>query len=386
MNKIWIPIIAAMFAISGCTKDASSKDAVALSKPITDIAKKQDLVGYAFFDGKIVIPDSARGMAYSPYDGSVTSVSTALGKHVGRGETIVRLAIPGAEEAAAMAKANASAAKESYSSEKATVSGPVEDAKRVLAEAREAERLAKETQDAGGAADVASATQARIEAESALRQAQLQVNEAMRPSTMVLNQSVAELRAAQADAAKGIVRAPLTGTVVALEAKPGLAAIQKQLLATIINYDAVRVQGIVPPELKDLVVKGSRVIVSLEGPNSDPFDGRVLDVTVIPPTNGQKSAGYLANIAFSNPRNITFPDPVVKRVGVKTGEVKDALVVPIGAVVTKNGRSTVFVQAGDNWTETDVQTGISDGALVEIKSGLTEGAVVRVVVQGRSSL
>jgi multidrug efflux pump subunit AcrA (membrane-fusion protein) len=230
----------------------------------------------------------------------------------------------------------------------------------------------------GGAADVDAATQNRVDAENALKQAQQQLSDTVQPSKDALNASVSELETARQDAQKGIVRAPITGTIVGLEAKPGLSAKSKQPLAEIINFNLVRVQGTVPPELKDQVKRLSHVIVALNGQSSAPLDGRVTEVKVVPPVAGQSGSSYLAVIEFVNPGSSVTQSTSVKRIGVKTGEVKGALVVPASAVTQRDGKSYVSVQKGNDWVQVPVETGLSDGALVEIKSGVSESDIVKL--------
>jgi multidrug efflux pump subunit AcrA (membrane-fusion protein) len=382
MTTKLIPWIALALIVGGCqsppitTKVAGQIETAQFT---TDVVKRQNLTGYSFFDGKLVIPESAQASAFSPYDTPVLAVMTGAGKQVGRGEPIVKLTIPGADAAASAAKANENSAQANYSAQKGDSSDPVREAQRALALAQAEEKAARATVANGGQADVESATQARVLAQDALRQAQQDLRQSLQPAKEAVGQASATLKAAKADAARGIVRAPISGTVISLEAQPGMMARSSQALATIINFDAVRVQGQVPPELKDLVVKNSRVIIAMSGASSDPLDGSVIDVTVAPPDKGQKSPGYLAVIKFLNPRAMVQPSITVERIGVKTGTANDVLVVPVGAINTKNGKSTVNVQSGNNWIETPVVIGISDGALTEIKSGLTEGAVVRVL-------
>lgn len=380
MFKQTLSVIALFLVIGGCAPKP-----VVGTKPAdvftSDTIKRQDLTGYAFFDGKMVIPDTAQGIAYSPYATPVLSVLTGVGKQVEKGEPIVKLTIVGADSAAATAQSNVASAESSLAAQKGDGSEAVRSAQKNLAEAQAAEKLAKDTMANGGSADVESATRARVDAQAALRQAQRELNTSLQPNKLAVEQASLALRAAKADAAKGIVRAPVTGTVVSLEAQPGMAAKAKQSLATIVNFNKVRVQGLVLAELKDLVVKDSKVIISMEGGNSDPLDGVVLDVTVAPPVEGQKSPGYLAVIAFKNPGAMSKPSTTVKRVGVLTGKVKAAVVAPVGALSTKDGKTTVMVKNGEEWVETPIQTGVSDGALIEVKSGLKEGDVVRVRTQ-----
>ncbi|MBI5708064.1 MAG: HlyD family efflux transporter periplasmic adaptor subunit [Armatimonadetes bacterium] len=341
--------------------------------------KRQDLVGYSFFDGRLLVPEGARATAYAPYDTKVASLVTGIGKLVRRGDPIIRLEVPGADAATTAAKSNVDAARADYSAQKGSSSDPLHEAQRALAEAQASEKAARDTVANGGQADIEYAAQVRMDAQAVLKQVQQELRDTLQPSKDALRRASETLVSARADAAKGVVRAPISGTVVWLEAQPGMAVTGKQLLATVINFDVVRVQGLVPAELKDLVAKNSRVIIAMSGPNSDPFDGVVLDVTVVPPVEGKTGPGYLASIRFLAPRAIAQPVLSVKRIGVRTGSLKGVLVVPVGALTTKDGKSTVNVQSGETWVVTEVQTGMTDGALVEIKSGLAEGAVVRVI-------
>jgi biotin carboxyl carrier protein len=385
MNKRQFPLIAVALFVSGCAGPlaVSGKGGQGSSQFTTDVVKRQNLTGYSFFDGKLVIPKSAQAGAFSPYSTSVVSVMSGTGKYVRRGQPIVKLTIPGADEAAAAAKAGVSSAQADYSTQKGDSSDPVREARQTLADAQVAEKAARDTVAGGGQADVDGATQDRVDAQAALRLAQHDLRTTLQPDKDAVRLASASLKDARADAAKGIVRAPITATVVSFQAEPGMTANSSQTLATIVNFGAARVQGLVPAELKDVVVKHSHVIVAMNGPSSEPLDGTVLDIRVMPPTEGQDGPGYLAVIQFLSPRSIGQGGFSVRRIGVKTGMVKDALVVPIGAIVTKDGKTSVSVKNGDNWVATQVEIGISDGARVEIKSGLTEGAVIRVATDAQ---
>ncbi len=386
MNMKHIFLIGIAAVLAGCKPQTveSQSDTSVQQQVTTYTAKRQDLTGYSFFDGKLVIPDTAQAVAFSPYTTPIVSVSAIEGKKVDKGEPIVKLTIPGADAAASSAKAGVQSAEAEYAAQKEANSAPVAEAKRVLAEAQAAERAARDTIANGGEADLETATAARIQAEASLAQAQQELRRTLQPTKESIAQAAAYLRSAREDAAKGIVRAPISGTVVILAAKPGMMANANEPLATIVNFDKVRVQGLVPPELKDLVVKDSHVIIAMNGESSDPLDGIVLDVSVVPPSEGQKSPGYLTVIEFVNPERMVQPSYSVKRIGVKTGTVSNVLVVPVGAVVTKDGKSFISVKEGESWVEKPVEIGVTDGALVEIKSGINEGDQVRVTAPART--
>lgn len=367
--------------LAGCNPATSNAPAVAStsnSTTSTVVAKRQDITGYKFFDGTLVIPSIAQATAFSPYDTPILTVMTSPGKYVDRGDPIVKLTIPGADQATNQAKTNSTLANDALSDQKSLNSGPVKTAQQALKNAQDAEKAAQDTVAAGGTADVQAATQTRTDAEAALRAAQQQFQQNLEPAKQNAAASAAQLEQTKLDAAQGLVRAPISGTIVTLAAQPGMDAKSGGELATIVNFNSVRIQAVIPPELKGIIVKGSRVIVAMAGPSSEPMDGRVLSVKVSPPAAGAQSQGYLAEIEFTNSRSMVQPSTTVRRVGIKTGVAKNVVVIPVSAVVSQGGTSTVKVQKGPDWISRSVETGLSDGNLIEIKSGLAEGDIVQV--------
>jgi HlyD family secretion protein len=66
-------------------------------------------------------------------------------------------------------------------------------------------------------------------------------------------------------------------------------------------------------------------------------------------------------------------------------EKKNVLVVPLRAITTKGGKSTVQVVDGATTSSVDVTTGLSDASNIEIVSGLTEGQTVIVKASGTAN-
>lgn len=360
-------------AIAGCAPAAMQKT----SETSVTAVKRQALTGYTFFDGKLVVPASASAVTYSPYSTQVVEVYTVAGKEVEKGQVIAKLEIPGADSAKAAAKAQTQSAGAAYSAEVADKSGPVRDAQKALDEARAAEKAARDVVAQGGDADIDTAVQARVDAERALAEAKRQLADETRAARDSVASAQSTLAAVKEAERKGLVLAPISGTVVSLEAKPGMSAQSNQALATVVNFNAVRVQGFLPAELKDKVKKGTDVLVAFNGVSSDPVDGEVLEVSVAPPKEGQASGVYLAVIAFKNPGALVQPGATVKRVGVKSGYVEDALVVPVTAVHGEGADTWVEVKEDSTWSKRKVTLGITDGALVQVVSGLKEGEQVK---------
>ncbi|MDP3014550.1 MAG: hypothetical protein Q8M92_09925, partial [Candidatus Subteraquimicrobiales bacterium] len=63
---------------------------------------------------------------------------------------------------------------------------------------------------------------------------------------------------------------------------------------------------------------------------------------------------------------------------------ENVLVVPLGAVLEKEEKNVVYVVEDGVVSEQEVETGLSDEAYVEIKSGLKEGE--EVVISGADKL
>ncbi len=373
-----LPLFGLTVLVVGCSPKPESQPSAAQTVPTTGVVKRQDLTGYRFFNGKLVIPSTAQATVFSPYDTPVVSVTTSVGKYVEHGEPIITLNIPGADDAKSQAKTNSTMAKAALTDQKELSSGPVKVAQQALKDAQAAEKAAQDTVSSGGSADVAAATQARTDAEAALRDAKLQLQQTLEPAKQAATASAAQLQEVKADAAKGIVRAPISGTITTLAAQIGMEAKSKQDLATIIDFGSSRVEATVPPELKDVIVKDARVIIAMSGPSSEPMAGRVVSVKVLPPSAGDQKPDFIAIIEFTKPRSMSQPSTTVRRVGIKTGEVKNAFVVPVEAVISLDGKSIVKIQKGTEWVSTPVVTGLSDGTFVQIKSGVSGGDIVEV--------
>jgi multidrug efflux pump subunit AcrA (membrane-fusion protein) len=287
--------------------------------------------------------------------------------------------LPDVKASVDQAEVNYRAAESAYAAAKTQFEAPVREAERALSEARAAEKAARVALQSGGSADLQAATEARIQAEAAVQAAKASVNSQILGEKQQLDYAAEYLKDARAGAKFANIKSPITGTVMSLDVKPGQVVKTKEALATIVDLAAIRIQGVVPPEWKDKVVKGTQILISMEGTNSDPFPGEVKEVSVLPPSEGQASPGYLAVIDFNNEKGLVLPGSQVKRLGLKTGEAKDVLVVPVAAVQkNKDGKSVVYIQNGSNWAETMVETGLTDGALIEIKSGVKEGDVVKL--------
>lgn len=373
-------LLAACFLV-GCaptTTDGKIVQKTTLPSTTAEVARK-DLVGYTFFDGKIFAPAGVQSDVMAPYELPIEKVYVSVGQRVGKGAPLVKLTMPGTKESLAMAESNRDSARAAYNAALSGQGDRVASAQAALKDARSAEAAAKQDVMNGGTSDVESATQIRVDAERELAAAQAERSNNTWAERQALAIADEYLSDARSGANQGILRAPISGVVTKIEAKVGMKSAARQLLVTIVDTSKVQVQAVVPPEHSDEAKAGSKVLIALEGANSDPFEGTIRDVTVLPPSEGQASAGYLAVISFDNTKGKVLPGMQVKRIGLRVGSVEDALVVPLGALAKNDaGQMVTYVKNGDQWVEKNVETGLSDGALVQIKSGVKEGDVVQV--------
>lgn len=79
---------------------------------------------------------------------------------------------------------------------------------------------------------------------------------------------------------------------------------------------------------------------------------------------------------------VVFPG-LPAQLTIAVGTVEDALTIPATAVKGGSGSGIVWLDAGDGApTETPVKLGITDGTLVEVTEGLSEGDAIRQFVPG----
>jgi len=228
-------------------------------------------------------------------------------------------------------------------------------------------------------ADLEQATQARIAAEQAVAQAKAQRDAALIPFQQQLDAAREAFRQAQAGEKMTQVRAPISGTVLALNARPGqvVKTDGKTPLATIVDLDELEVQSPLPAEYAStLKPRMDGTLLVAEVPNEQ-FGARVHSIVTAPGKPG-KQPGFLAILHVKNKDGLVKPG-MKARAAIKVGETRNVLAVPVDAVkADKTGRPVVKVLRSGNWVDTVVETGISDGQYTEIKSGLQEGDTVQV--------
>jgi membrane fusion protein, heavy metal efflux system len=173
------------------------------------------------------------------------------------------------------------------------------------------------------------------------------------------------------------VKAPVSGSVVDLQAAPG-AFLNDATAAmmTIANLDKVWVTANVPEKDIAFVFPGQAAKITFRSYPDDVFEGKVLFASDVVEADTRRNK---VRVAFDNPDRILKPNmfadarfeaPTVPR-----------LMLPTSALLMTNDTTSVFVEVSD-WTfeRRNVEIAFQEGAAVAIKTGLRPGE--RVVVKG----
>jgi membrane fusion protein (multidrug efflux system) len=177
--------------------------------------------------------------------------------------------------------------------------------------------------------------------------------------------------------------APFAGVVTMRYVDPGAfvpsatsgSAAQNAAVATLMDFDTVRVQVPVPEVEASLVRPGQPVRFSVEGLPGKSFEAKVSRFTY---ALDDASKTMLVEADLPNPQRELRPGMYATvRVGVeKHGE---ALLVPVDALVMEKANAFVFVADGGKARKTAVKIGFNDGAKVEVLTGLKENEPVILV-------
>lgn len=205
-------------------------------------------------------------------------------------------------------------------------------------------------------------------------------------------QSRARLDELRINLSNTIITSPVNGFVAKRAVDPGAYVSQNAPVADVVDITIVRlVANVVEKDLKQLKT-GDATRVEVDAFPGETFKGRIARVSpVLDPAT--RTAPIEIEIANGEYR---LKPGMYARVGITTDVKKDALVVPVNAVVDLGGRRGVFQPQGDSAVFHMVQVGTEQRDLVEVVGGLAEGDVVittgagalrdgdRVAVNGRA--
>lgn len=173
------------------------------------------------------------------------------------------------------------------------------------------------------------------------------------------------------------VKSPLSGTVGRLYLDKGSTIGLETPVALIARMDRVKVEFSIPE--KDMVKtsKGQEVRVKVDAYPDRTFNGKV---TRLSPVVDSLTRSAYAEVTLSNPHHELKPG-MFAEISIVIASSKGVMVVAKEGILEdlSAGSSFVFVIEDGKAVKREIKTGISQGGLVEVKSGLSFGEKVIVV-------
>jgi multidrug efflux pump subunit AcrA (membrane-fusion protein) len=199
-------------------------------------------------------------------------------------------------------------------------------------------------------------------------------------STQV-EQAQAALDLAQSQLDNTVVTSPITGTVAARNVDAGELVSSSVPAFVVIDTSTVSAEASVSQDTVEKIRIGETVTVSVDTQDKTSRIQGVVDT--ISPAADPRSQGYLIKVAVRNAGGSLRPG-MFARASFPIEERADVLVVPNSAVVTETGVDYVYAVMDGVVNKKAVETGIATDTVTEITSGLEDGTPV--VTEGQTFL
>ncbi len=376
----WFGIAAiAVAGLTGCGSPApkdlttSGGSAQAIAVPPAPVSPaRRDIIGYALLTGQLYWPAEEQANITVPNGGAVDTILTPVGTRVRKGQVLIKLQSSPTSLDTSSASSAVTAADSAYKAAEIQYGEPVRQAKEQLDAAQQAEREARTGSDDTA---VENATQARRAAETALQQARSDELSNLAQYRLQRDQARAAAKDTASATRQGEVIAPISGTLLSLNATVGTPlGGANATIGHIVNLQSVQIKATFSDDYAKVVRTGAAVVITFSDIPNRIFDGRISRIRTEP--NSQGRTENMATVSFSNADGVVKPTSQIQRVGIRIGSAKNVLTVPAKALNRDSaGRTTVTTDRGDVM---EVKPGLSDGEYVEIKSGLTDDVKVRL--------
>lgn len=188
----------------------------------------------------------------------------------------------------------------------------------------------------------------------------------------------AQLALAERNVGKTNVLSPVQGRVEKQIATPGQYVKVGDPMFQLVTTRKLRARLPFPESMADVVKRGMTVRLSNPGAS----DKLVAKIDEIRPMTGSGSRAFDAYVSFENPGS--WKPGASVNAALVVGVHEHALVIPAQSLVLRPAGTVVYVVQGDRAQQRKVEVGSKQDGMVEIRSGLEEGA--SVVVDGAGFL
>lgn len=183
------------------------------------------------------------------------------------------------------------------------------------------------------------------------------------------------------------VKAPISGRITSLPVTVGSTVSQSSSVAKVARTDELEIRINIAERFISRISNGQKATVTFDAYPSVEFTAKIFEVSPVLDT-ATRTMGVKLRL---NPPDSRVKVGMYGRVKLVTESVKNAIVLPTSALVTRDGKDYVFVvttpKSGDNAAAVSIKPvtrGISVDNQVEITKGLEAGD--EVVIKGQTLL
>ena len=195
-----------------------------------------------------------------------------------------------------------------------------------------------------------------------------------------LETSRANSRVAEIELAKGTVSAPLDGILDQCIPEVGEYVNKGDSVAWIVQVDDVKVVVDVPERFVAAIRPTSRARVHFDFIPSSAFEADVSRVQTRP---DDRTRTYRAELIVENPEQQLKPG-MIARVEFAIREIREAIAVPLFAIIPRKGRYYVFLENNSTAHLREITMGLVEAERAEVTAGLAAGE--NLVINGQRFL
>lgn len=320
--------------------------------------------------GSLISPDQVR--VSSEVDGIVANVDTDMGQEVRVGQILIQLDTRELELAAdraesALRQTEAQLGIDSTRPNVIPAEEEVASVRTALANREDARAKLKQTQELSAKGLVPRADLDTNETRLKVAEASVQsALESVRSLKASLQDRRASYELAKKKIADASVRAPASGAIAERLVQKGEFIRANTQVATIVQVNPLKLQTAVQEKYANVIRRNLAVQFRVEPFPDDVFEGRISNIS---PTINQQTRTFPVEILVANPTGKLKPGFFAKG-AILTQKDENVLAVPLEAVSTLAGVSSVFVIQEGTIRQQNVTLGAEAGNFIEILDGL----------------
>ena len=390
-------LLLALLAAAGCGSENAVEDIAADTDDIMPVevmeVERNTIERYVELSGNV--DSDGHVSVTSQLNSTVEKIEAAVGKRVGKGETLLLLDNEELASQLRRAQAEQEQAEQSfYNSKNIGLPQKLRQAENSVQEAAiEYENARKNLERMKSLYDIEAVSQEELEqVESRFELAQMayetaQDNLAKERESQERELAILEaqlksageaLASARINFEKSILEAPITGTITSVKAKIGQELSPGTPVVTIVDFTSTYVEIKLTERLLAEINEGAAALIEIPG-TIQQYQGTVQEIDLTP-LEGTKS--YPAKVYFTADGHVRIGQSASLQVLAEKAE--EVIAVPPGAVLHDNDTASVFVVEEGTARERIVKTGLSSEGKLEILEGLQEGETL--VVEGQHFL